>query len=371
MPTNRGTLMILAGDGIGPEVMAEARRVAEWFIARRGLAARIEEEPYSAAAYHAYGTLLREAAIPRMKAADAVLFGATGSLALAHLPAEIRRAGSLSRIRRALDLHANLRPVTAHPALAEASTLKPAVREGADLVVLRELSGGVYFGEPRGVETLPDGRKRGVNTHVYTTDQIERVARVGFELARQRRNRVTSVDKANIMEAGRLWRDTVQALHDTEYKDVELIHMLADNCAMQLTRAPRQFDVVLTDNLFGDLLSDAAAMIAGSLGMLPSGSLGPVGPDGRRPALYEPVHGSAPDIAGQGIANPLGAILSFALALRWSLGRAADADLLEAAVRRALDGGARTADIMHPGARQVSTRQMGDAVLASLDALAR
>ncbi len=370
MPANRATLLIMAGEGIGPEVLAQSRRVAEWLIAHRGLAADIEEELYGIAAYKAHGRLFREEALPRMRAADAILFGATGSLANAALPAEVLKSGSLLRIRKSLDLYANLRPVVGLAALAEASSLKPAVRQGVDFVIVRELSSGMYFGEPRGIETLPDGRKRGINTHSYTSDEIERVARTAFELAKRRQSRVTSVDKANVMEAGRLWRDVVQALHDAEYADVELSHMLADNCAMQIVRAPRQFDVLLTDNLFGDLLSDAAAMIAGSLGMLPSASLGPIGPGGRRPALYEPVHGSAPDIAGRGIANPLGAILSLALALEWSLHRPAEARLVEAAVVRALDGGARTADIMESGARQVSTQGMGDAVLAALDELA-
>ncbi|MFI4988437.1 MAG: 3-isopropylmalate dehydrogenase [Alphaproteobacteria bacterium] len=370
MAANRATLLIMAGEGIGPEVTAEARRVAEWFVAHRGFELAFEEELFGMDAYRAYGRLLREEALPRMKAADAILFGATGSLGYAALPAAARRGGSLLHIRKSLDLYANLRPVTGLAALAEASSLKPAVRDGVDLVIVRELSSGMYFGEPRGIETLADGRKRGINTHSYTSDEIERVARVAFELARRRRNHVTSVDKANVMEAGRLWRDVVEALHEADYADVSLSHMLADNCAMQLVRAPKQFDVLLTDNLFGDLLSDAAAMIAGGLGMLPSASLGPVKPDGRRAALYEPVHGSAPDIAGKGIANPLGAILSLALALEWSFGRPADARLVEAAVARALDEGARTADITQAGVLPVSTRAMGDAVLAALARLA-
>ncbi len=371
MAGNSATLLIMAGDGIGPEVLAQSRRIAEWFIHRRGLLAEFAEELFGLSAYRKHGRLLSEDALPRMRAADAILFGATGGLSYAELPPEVGKSDSLLRIRKSLDLYANLRPIKALPALAEASTLKARAREGTDLVIVRELSSGIYFGEPRGVETLPDGRRRGVNTHSYTSDEIERVARVAFELARKRRNHVTSVDKANVMEAGKLWREVVEALHDADYADVGLSHMLADNCAMQLVRAPHQFDVLLTDNLFGDLLSDGAAMIAGSLGMLPSASLGPVGPDGRRSALYEPVHGSAPDIAGRGIANPLGAILSLALALEWSLGRPADARLLESAVARALDEGARTADIMHAGAKQVSTRGMGDAVLASLERLAR
>jgi 3-isopropylmalate dehydrogenase len=371
MAARQATVLIMGGDGVGPEVTAEARRVLEWFIAKRGLPAAIEEELYGIDAYRAHGHLLREAALPRMREVDAVLFGATGGLAYADLPPAIRKAGALLRIRREMGLYANLRPIFAFPALAGASSLKQEVRASADFVVVRELAGGIYFGEPRGIERLPDGRERGVNTHVYTSDEIERIARIAFELARGRKRRVVSVDKANVMEAGRLWREVVQRLRDSEFRDVELGHMLADNCAMQLTRAPTQFDVMVTDNLFGDLLSDAAATIVGSLGMLPSASLGAPGKAGRRPALYEPVHGSAPDIAGKGIANPLGAILSLALALRWSLGVPNEAALLERAVAQALDAGARTADIMHPGARRVSTREMGDAVLESLESLAR
>jgi 3-isopropylmalate dehydrogenase len=370
MKGNTKTLVVMPGEGIGIEVIGEVRRVVDWFDRRRQIGFTVKEELYGVAAYEKHGAILRETALPELKAADAVLFGATGSLGWEKIPVEIRKRGSLLRIRRELELFANFRPVCALPALAEASSLKPRVLEGVDLVVVRELTGGMYFGEPRGVTTLSDGEKRGVNTHVYTTPEIRRIARAAFELARTRRKRVHSVDKANVMEAGALWRETVAALHTAEFPDVELLHMLADNCAMQLGRAPAQFDVILTDNLFGDLLSDAAAPIMGSLGMLASASLGPVKPDGRRHALYEPVHGSAPDIAGKGIANPLAAIQSFALALRWSLGAAADGDLLDRAVARALDGGARTADIWTTGTRKVSTREMGDAVLQALDELA-
>jgi len=242
------------------------------------------------------------------------------------------------------------------------------VIEGVDMVIIRELTGGIYFGEPRGIETLPDGRRRGVNTQVYTTDEIERVARVAFELARTRRGKVTSVDKANVMESGVLWREEVQRLHDAEFADIELNHYYVDNAAMQLVRDPRQFDVMVTDNIFGDILSDCAAMITGSLGMLPSASLSGPGADGKRRALFEPVHGSAPDIAGKGIANPIGSILSFGMALRHSLGTAADSDLLDRAVSDAL-GRVRTGDIMAPGTERVSTVGMGDAVLAALERL--
>jgi 3-isopropylmalate dehydrogenase len=270
------------------------------------------------------------------------------------------------RIRRALKLYANLRPIRALPALYEATSLKRRVVEGVDFVIVRELAGGIYFGEPRDIENLPDGERRGTNTQAYTSSEIRRIARFAFELARSRRGEVTSVDKANVMESGQLWREEVAALHAAEFEDVALRNMYVDNCAMQLVREPKQFDVIVTDNMFGDILSDCAAMAVGSLGMLPSASLGPL-ENSRRRALYEPVHGSAPDIAGQNIANPLGAILSLALALRLSLDRPDDAGLLEAAVGDALDAGARTRDIAEPGAPFVSCTGMGDAVLAALD----
>ncbi|HEX7967723.1 MAG TPA: 3-isopropylmalate dehydrogenase [Stellaceae bacterium] len=369
--SNAKQVVIIGGEGIGPEVMAETRRVLDWFVAHQRLGIETREAPYGVEAYRRSGQIVPDETMAALRSADAVLFGATGGPDYDALPAEARRAGNLLRMRKSLDLYANLRPITAITALHEASSLKPRVLEGVDFVILRELSGGLYFGEPRGVERLPGGERRGVNTHVYTSSQIRRVARFAFELARTRRRRVLSVDKANVMEAGALWREEVQALHDAEFGDVELSHMYVDNCAMQLVRAPAQFDVILTDNMFGDILSDAAAMVTGSLGMLPSASLGPVGADGRRPALYEPVHGSAPDIAGKGIANPLGAILSLAMAFRLSLGQPEAADLLERAVRGALDAGTRTRDIMQPGAQLAGTREMGSAVLAALDRLAR
>jgi 3-isopropylmalate dehydrogenase len=368
--SNSKTLIMMPGEGIGQEVMAEVRRVIDWIDRRRHVGFAIRDELFGMPAYEKHGVLLREEAIGDMREADAVLFGATGSLLWNTVPPEIRKRGSLLRLRRELELFANLRPVRALPSLVEASPFKPRVLEGVDLIIVRELNGGMYFGEPRGVEDLPGGEKRGLNTHSYTTPEIRRIARVAFELARTRRGQVHSADKANVMEAGRLWRDTVEALHAKEFPEIRFEHILADNCAMQLVRAPGQFDVLVTDNLFGDLLSDAAAPIMGSLGMLPSASLGPVKPDGRRNALYEPVHGSAPDIAGKGIANPLGAILSFALALRWSLGQPRDADLLEKAVERALETGARTSDVWTAGTRRVSTGEMGGAVLKALDELA-
>ncbi len=287
-----------------------------------------------------------------------------------NLPFAQKPERGLLRLRKDMDLFANLRPALVFDALIGASTLKPEVIAGLDILIVRELTGGVYFGEPRGIATLPDGTRRGVNTQVYTTPEIIRVARVAFELARKRGNKVCSVEKANVMESGQLWREEVQKLHDAEYPDVELSHMYADNCAMQLVRNPKQFDVIVTDNLFGDMLSDCAAMLTGSLGMLPSASLGAADSSGRRKALYEPVHGSAPDIAGKDAANPLACILSFAMMLRYSFDMREEADLVEKAVKNALAKGVRTGDIMQPGMKRVSTTEMGNAVLDELAKLA-
>jgi 3-isopropylmalate dehydrogenase len=367
---NSKNLVIIAGEGIGLEVIGEARRMLDWLVRRLDLPITARDMLYGSEAFRRTGKIVPDDTMAALESADAILFGATGGHNYDALPLEARRAGNLLRMRRHLDLYANLRPIVAVPALYEASSLKARVLEGVDFMIVRELSGGIYFGEPRGIETLPDGERRGINTHLYTASQIRRVARFAFELARTRRRRLCSVDKANVMEAGAFWREEVTALHRAEFADVELSHMLVDNAAMQLVRAPAQFDVLLTDNMFGDILSDAAAMITGSLGMLPSASLGPVRDDGGRAALYEPVHGSAPDIAGKSIANPLGAILSLAMALRWSLAAPHAADLLEEAVRQALATGARTRDILHEGGRLVGTREMGDAVLSALDTLA-
>jgi 3-isopropylmalate dehydrogenase len=295
------------------------------------------------------------------------LFGAIGSAEYADIPAVHRGVDWLLEIRRSLDLFENLRPVRTFDVLADASTLRPEVIHGVDMVIVRELAGGAYFGEPRGIEVLADGTRRAVNTIVYTTSEVERIARAAFGLARTRRGSVCSVDKANVLEVGDLWRETVQTVRDDEYPDVELRHMFVDNCAMQLVRDPRQFDVVLTENLFGDILSDCAAMLTGSLGMLPSASLGPARADGGRPALYEPIHGSAPDIVGRGWANPLGAILSFAMCLGHTLDRPDDERLLEAAVQAALERGARTRDLTSDSAAWLSTSEMADAVIGELD----
>ncbi len=361
-------LLILAGDGIGSEIFAEVRRVVDWFIAERHLAVELHEELFGISAWKAHGELMRQETWNAIVAADAILFGAIGSPEYDKIPAEARKVDQLLRMRKELDLFCNLRPIRTLPALAASSTLRPEVIDGCDMMIVRELCGGIYFGTPRDREKLADGSERAVNTCIYTTAEIERIARAAFELARARSGRVCSVDKCNVLtETGGLWRDTVQALRDKHYPDVSLSHMYVDNCAMQLVRAPKQFDVLLTENLFGDILSDCAAMVAGSLGMLPSASLGPVRPDGGRHALYEPIHGSAPDIAGKGIANPLGAIMSFALCLRFSLELAQEAGCLERAVAAAISNGARTADIAQPGDRSISTKAMGDAVLAALE----
>jgi 3-isopropylmalate dehydrogenase len=362
-----GKVLMLPGDGIGPEVMREVRRVVEWLERRRGIGFEVEEDLVGGAALDRHGTPLTDATMARALASDAVLFGAVGGPRWDELPFEKKPERGLLRLRKEMELFANLRPAVVFDALADASSLKRELVEGLDILILRELTGGVYFGEPRGIETLPDGQRRGINTQVYTTAEIVRIARVGFELARKRQSRVCSVEKANVMESGQLWREEVQKLHDAEYGDVELSHMYADNCVMQLIRRPKQFDVILTDNLFGDMLSDAAAMLTGSLGMLPSASLGAPDASGRRKALYEPVHGSAPDIAGQGLANPIAMLLSLAMMLRYSFDRGAEADLIERAISGVLDGGLRTADIMQPGLARVSTSVMGEAIVQELD----
>ena len=354
------TLLLLPGDGIGPEVTAQSRRVAEWLAANAGLDLVLEEARFGGAAIDADGVPLTHETLARAKSASAVLMGAVGGPQWAGQPYDKRPEAGLLGLRAGMAVFANLRPALCFAALADASTLKREYVEGLDILFVRELTGGVYFGSPRGVETLGHGERRGVNTHVYTSTEIRRVARVAFTLARSRSRRVCSAEKSNVMEAGLLWREEVQALRDAEFPDIELSHMLADNTAMQLVKNPKQFDVILTDNLFGDILSDEAAMLTGSLGMLPSAALGEAG----APGLYEPIHGSAPDIAGRGLANPCASILSLAMALRYSLGRPELADRVEAAVASALDRGARTADL----GGTLGTAAMGDAILARLAA---
>jgi 3-isopropylmalate dehydrogenase len=363
-------LLILPGDGIGPEVMVQVRRIVGWFDRRRAVGFDILEQPVGGAAYDLHGTPLTDEALSEAMDADAVLLGAVGGPQYDNVPRKKRPEAGLLRLRKEMDLFANLRPALVFDALVDASTLKREVVEELDILILRELTAGVYFGEPRGVETLADGHRRAIDTQSYTEAEITRVAEVGFELARRRNNRVHSVEKANVMESGVFWREVVTALHAERFSDVELHHMYADNCAMQLVRWPKQFDVIVTDNLFGDILSDCAAMLTGSLGMLPSASLGAEDETGRRRAMYEPVHGSAPDITGKDMANPLATILSYAMMLRYSFGLGDDADLVERAVQNVLAAGCRTADIVGPGIQPVSTTQMGDAILAELDRLA-
>jgi 3-isopropylmalate dehydrogenase len=360
---NKFSLTILPGYGIGPEVMGEVRKVIGWLERSAGVKFDIHEDLVGGAAIDKHGVPLHDGTLAQCKKSDAVLLGAVGGPKWAKVEYKNRPEAGLLRLRKELELFANLRPALVFDALVDASTLKAEVVKGLDILIVRELTGGVYFGEPRGIQDLGNGERRGVNTQVYTTTEIKRVGRVAFELARKRGKKVCSCEKANVMESGKLWQEDITALHAAEYKDVELTHMYADNCAMQLLRNPRQFDVIVTDNLFGDILSDEAAMLTGSLGMLPSASLGAPG----TPGLYEPVHGSAPDIAGKGKANPLATILSFSMALRYSLERGDLADRIERAVQAVLGQGLRTADIMSPGCKELSTAQMGDALVSILD----
>jgi 3-isopropylmalate dehydrogenase len=362
-------LLLLPGDGIGPEVITETRRVLGWFTQNRNLAFELSEDLIGGTAFEKVGTPEPDATIAKAKKADAVLFGAVGGPKWDALPFEKKPERGLLRLRKDLELFANLRPAICFDALKDASTLKPEIVSGLDILIVRELTGGVYFGEPKETTTLADGQKRAVDTQVYTTHEIDRIARVAFELARLRGKRVASAEKSNVMVTGVLWREVVTRVHK-EFPDVQLSHVLADNCAMQLVRNPKQYDVIVTDNLFGDVLSDEAAQLTGSIGMLPSASLGAKDAKGRQPALYEPIHGSAPDIAGKGLANPIACILSFAMCLRYSLGRGEDARLLEKAVEQVLSEGYRTQDIMQPGMNKVGTAEMTDTVMKALAKLA-
>lgn len=361
------SLLILAGDGIGPEVMEEVKRIIGWFGDKRDLAFDVSEDLVGGAAYDAHGVPLHDDTMAKAQEVDAVLLGAVGGPKYDDLDFSVKPERGLLRLRKEMDLFANLRPAQCFDALADFSSLKKDIVAGLDIMIVRELTSGVYFGEPRGIH-VEDNMRVGINTQRYTEAEIERAARSAFELARKRNNKVCSMEKANVMESGILWRDVVNEVHQADYADVELSHMYADNGAMQLVRAPKQFDVILTDNLFGDILSDCAAMLTGSLGMLPSASLGLPMANGRPKAMYEPVHGSAPDITGQGKANPIACILSFAMALRYSFDEGAEADRLEAAIEKVLADGARTADLMGPeGGTPISTSEMGDAILAALD----
>jgi 3-isopropylmalate dehydrogenase len=368
MPTYN--LLLLPGDGIGPEVAVEVGKVAGWF-GKAGIATfNTEKDLVGGAAYDAHGLAISEAAMGRAMAADAVLFGAVGGPQWANVAYEHRPEAGLLRLRKDMQLYANLRPAICYPALADASSLKREIVEGLDIMIVRELTGGVYFGEPKEIVTLENGQQRAVDTQVYTTSEIERIAKVAFELARVRRNKVTSSEKHNVMRSGVLWKKVVTDLHRRDYADVELEHHLADACGMQLVRWPKQYDVIVCDNLFGDMLSDVAAMLTGSIGMLASASLGDPDPaTGKRRALYEPVHGSAPDIAGKGLANPIAMIGSFGMALRYSFGMVEAADLLDKAIANALASGLRTKDIASAGQNAVGTSEMGDAIIRELQRL--
>ena len=359
-------ILLLPGDGIGPEVVREARKIIEWFNKNKSLDFKIEEGLVGGASYEKHKNPITDEVFYKALESEAVILGAVGGPKYDNLEFSKRPERALLKLRKELKLFANLRPAICFKQLVDASSLKPEIISGLDIMIVRELTGGIYFGEPRGIEPIENNERKGVNTHTYTTSEIQRVARVAFDLAKKRKNKVTSCDKSNVMEAGVLWREEVQALKDKEYQKIELSHMLADNCAMQLLRDPKQFDVIVTDNLFGDILSDEAAMLTGSLGLLPSASLGAKDKNGKIRSMYEPVHGSAPDIAGKNIANPIATILSLSMALKYSLDLDKEAEQLEQAVQNVLDDDLRTKDIMSKNMKEISTSDMGDAIIAKL-----
>jgi len=368
--SNTKNILMLAGDGIGPEVMGEVKKVIDWSNDKCDTGFVVDEDLVGGACFDAHGCAVTDETMQKADRADAVLLGAVGGPEWDNVAREHRPEAGLLRLRKDLDLFANLRPARVFDALIDSSTLKPDVVRGLDIMIVRELTAGVYFGQPRG-EEVRDGVAYGFDTQIYSEPEIDRVARVAFELAKKRNGALTSVEKANVMESGVFWRKIVTRVHDADYPEVALNHMYADNCAMQLVRWPSQFDVIVTDNLFGDILSDCAAMLTGSLGMLPSASLGLKDPKtGKIPAMYEPVHGSAPDIAGQGKANPLATVLSYSMMLRYSFDMIGDADRLDQAVQNVLAHGLRTADIMSEGMTEVTTAGMGDALIEELDKLA-
>ena len=356
-------ILLLPGDGIGPEVIAEVKKIIHWFNKNKSLDFEIDEDLVGGAAYDKYKTPITDEVFYKALESEAVILGAVGGPKWDKLEFSKKPERALLKLRKELKLFANLRPAICFKQLVDASSLKPEIVSGLDIMIVRELTGGIYFGEPRGIKPIDNGERKGINTHTYTTKEIERVARVAFDLAKKRGNKVTSCEKSNVMEAGQLWKEEVQILHDKEYKDVELTHMLADNCAMQLLRNPKQFDVIVTDNLFGDLLSDCAAMLTGSLGMLPSASLG-AETNGKRHGLFEPVHGSAPDIAGQDKANPIATILSLSMMLRYNLNQSELSDKVESAVQIVLSEGFRTGDIYtSENQTLVSCSKMGDLII--------
>ena len=359
-------ILLLPGDGVGPEVIGEVNKIILWIKKNKSLDFKIEEGLVGGASYDKHKNPITDEVFYKALESEAVILGAVGGPKYDNLEFSKRPERALLKLRKELKLFANLRPAICFEQLVEDSPLKPNIISGLDIMIVRELTGGIYFGEPRGIEPIKNNERRGINTHAYTTTEIQRVAKVAFELAKKRNNRVTSCDKSNVMEAGVLWREEVQTLRDKEYKKIELSHMLADNCAMQLLRDPKQFDVIVTDNLFGDILSDEAAMLTGSLGLLPSASLGEKDKNGKIRSMYEPVHGSAPDIAGKNIANPIATILSFSMALRYSLDLEKEANVLDLAVSQVLDDGLRTKDIMSAGKKEVTTTDMGDAIVEKL-----
>ncbi len=359
-------ILLLPGDGIGPEVVREVKKIIEWFNKNKSLDFNFEEELIGGASIDANKIPITDEVFFKSLESDAVILGACGGPKWDNLEFSKKPERALLKLRKELKLFANLRPAICFKQLVDSSTLKPEIVSGLDIMIVRELTGGIYFGEPRGIEPIENNERRGINTHSYTTSEIQRIARVAFDLAKKRKNKVTSCEKSNVMEAGVLWKEEVQALKDKEYKKINLEHMFADNCAMQLLRNPKQFDVILADNLFGDILSDQAAMLTGSLGLLPSASIGSKDKNGKIRSLYEPVHGSAPDIAGKNIANPIATILSLSMALRYSLDLNKEADLLDGAVQKVLDDGLRTKDIMSNGKKEVTTTDMGDAIISKL-----
>ena len=362
-------LLILPGDGIGPEVMIEVDKVISIISSMFDIQFDIEKDDIGGSAYDRYGVPLADETLEKAKSSHAVLLGAVGGEKWDNLDFSLKPEQGLLKIRKELDLFANLRPALCFESMVEASSLKPHLVSGLDIMIVRELTGGVYFGKPRGIETKSDGNRVGINTQVYETHEIRRVARIAFELAQKRDNRVVSCEKSNVMESGILWREEVQYVHDNEFNDVSLSHMYADNCAMQLVRNPKQFDVIVTDNLFGDILSDEASMLTGSLGMLPSASLGEIDQNNFRKALYEPVHGSAPDIAGQGIANPIASILSFAMCLKYSFNMDKASDLLSTAVNKVLENGFKTKDLLGDENKNLTTQKMGDEIVKQISDL--
>ena len=366
MAKKQRKILLLPGDGVGPEVVGETKKIINWFNKKKSLDFKIDQDLIGGASIDKHGMPITDEVFYKALESDAVILGACGGPQYDKLEFSKKPERGLLKLRKELKLFANLRPAICFKQLIDASSLKPEIVSGLDILIVRELIGGIYFGEPRGIEPIENGERKGINTHSYTTKEIQRVARVAFELATKRKNKVTSCEKSNVMESGVLWREEVQALRDKEYKKIELNHMLADNCAMQLLRNPKQFDVIVTDNLFGDMLSDEAAMLTGSLGLLPSASLGERDKNGRIRSLYEPVHGSAPDIAGKNISNPIATILSFSMALKYSLDLEKEAVLLDEAVQKALDKGLRTKDIMSPGKKEISTSDMGDAIISNL-----